>query len=129
MKSLKKTILYLSLLLVFTVVVASCSTDADEYYIKYVVGITPGDEVDITYSDTYNQRPHIQRIVNESTFEAIVGPTYGGFNATLSATVNGGTAPAFVRIESSLNGAPYTVQAEKNGSTSVSWAIPLEDHK
>lgn len=126
MNSLKKSLLFLSLIFVMAVAFTACKSETDEYYIRYTVGITPGDQVDITYQDIFDTHPTIKGTEKESTVERIIGPVYGGFPAKITATVNGGQAPAFIKIEASLNGAPYQTKAETTGSTTVSWSTPIE---
>ena len=133
MNLLKNALRALPLLVLLLVATTGCEPSYTEYYVRYVVGVKPGDTVNVTYQDTNNKTPTISQTISETsdetTVEAIVGPLYGGFGARLTASVNGGQAPEFIRIEASENGAPYVTKVEQKGSTSISWAVPLEEDK
>lgn len=107
---------------------AGCSSpDYDEYYVKFVVGITPGDDVKITYNDTYHKSHEITGVEKGETVEATIGPVYGGFRASIEASVGDGQAPRYIRIDASMNGAPFqTVEYVENGR-SATWYIPISD--
>jgi len=107
---------------------AGCSSpDYDEFYVKFIVGIQPGDNVDITYNDTYHKTHTITGIESGETVEAMIGPVYRGFRADISATVNNGQAPRFISIDMSKNGAEYRTMEYVENSTSASWYIPISE--
>lgn len=129
MKYLKNTLRILPVMLLAGMATTGCEPSYNEYYVRYAVGIEPGDVVNINYQDTYNHHGEITGVVKEAEVEGIVGPVYGGFKANITATVNDGEAPVYLRIEVSENGAPYRTLAEQNGATTLSWSIPLDEDK
>ncbi|MCM1029025.1 MAG: hypothetical protein NC342_02080 [Pseudoflavonifractor sp.] len=116
----------LASLLLFTAT-ACDGGDPDEYYIKYTVGINPGDNVNIRYNDVYHTFHDITGVRDSETVEEIMGPVWGGFHATINATVNDGEAPRFIQIDVSVNGAPYVTKEYVEKGKTATWVVPIAD--
>ncbi len=95
-----------------------CEPSYNEYYVRYAVGIEPGDVVNINYQDTYNHHGEITGVVKEAEVEGIVGPVYGGFKANITATVNDGEAPCISahRGERERSSLPHYGRAERRNN-------------
>lgn len=101
------------------------SPDYDEYYVKYTVGITPGDTVNIKYNDVYHSYREITGIKDSETIEATQGPLYGGFRVSIEAAINNDMAPRFIQIDMSKNGSPYRTVEFVIREQTASWIIPI----
>lgn len=101
--------------------------DPDEYYIKYTIGINPGDTVNIHYNDVYHTFHDVDGVYQtEEVVTDPIGPVYGGFRATVDATVNGDVAPRFIKIETSINGAPYVEMEYVERGKTATWYVPIQ---
>lgn len=111
-----------SLLLVFMVILfSSCDDDNNctdhNYYVQYSVGIKPGDEVEMSVRDI-NGHKTIQQTSYEATVTYTVGPVKEGFEAVITASVNGGHTAEYLRIDVSHNSEPFvTKRYIRNGNT------------
>lgn len=127
MSRITQTLRALSLATLMAVGAASCEPSYTEYDIRYVVGVTPGDDVDIVYNGFFNRHPEIKGITKESEVTATLNGANGGFPCKVTATVNGGQPPRYLRIEVSTDGGAYDIMAEGGpGATTVSWTTPLD---
>lgn len=103
------------------------SPEATEYYIRYTVGVNPGDVIEMEYNDNYNRKHQIEGVINDDTAVGEVGPVWGGFPASCTATVNGGEAPLYIEISYSRDGAPYETAVRATDTDRAYWHVPLEE--
>ncbi len=101
--------------------------DPDEYYIRYTIGINPGDEINVRYNDVYHTFHDLSGVRNEEeVVTEPIGPVFGGFRATIDATVNDDQSPRFIMIETSVNGAPYEVKEYVENGKTATWYVPIQ---
>lgn len=105
---------------------SSCDTNPDAYDIRYVVGINPGDDVNISYQDLYVITQTVEGVIDSTAVERQLRTVWGGFPARITATVNGGQAPRFIEIHVSLNEGPYEVKASTTTGTYLEYTTPIE---
>lgn len=103
------------------------SPHAVEYYVRFTVGVNPGDEIEMVYNDNYNRSHEIKGVINDDTAVGEIGPVFGGFSARCSATVNGGQDPQYIEISYSQDGAPYEVAIKASNINEAVWHVPLEE--
>lgn len=109
---------------------ASCDDDdddADEYYVRYTVGATPGDDFFVSYLDQNGEERIVQGKNNDGKVEAIAGPVCRGFRASLAASVNGGQAPEYLKIDVSRDGNPFVQKVYLHNGLSASYVITKQD--
>lgn len=88
---------------------SACSDDddnAEEYYVRYSMGIKPGDDVFMSLTGTEGEKI-VQQVSYEPTVSYTVGPVSKGFEASLAASVNGGHASEYLQIEISRGNSPF----------------------
>ncbi|WP_290453432.1 hypothetical protein [uncultured Muribaculum sp.] len=115
---MKKFLWYVVLLVMAIPVLTSCSDsdDQEEYYVRYSMGVKPGDEVFMSVMGTDGETI-VQQTSYAPTVFYTVGPVHKGFEASMAGSVNGGHAAEYLQIEVSSDDSPFvTAEYLKNGS-------------
>jgi len=127
---MKRKILWGIVASIISLSLAACSDDNDDamdYYVRYTVGATAGDDFFISYNDKKGE-PHIDQQKNAAgTVEIVIGPVQRGFKAELSASVNGGHAPAYSQIDVSYKGNPFVRKVHLQQGTHIYYTITGEE--
>lgn len=119
-----------SLLLGFMAVSAiffvGCKVDDDDlhnkYYVRYRMGITPGDEIQMSYTDPDGVTTMKYKCY-EGTVESVIGPVEKGFKASLSGSVNGGYGVEYLEISTSEDGKPFVTNQHVDNGLSIYYIV------
>lgn len=106
---MKERLLGIIMLILMAPLFFACGDDDDtveEYYVRYSMGIKPGDDVFMSLLEADGEKI-VQQVSYEPTVSYTVGPVYKGFEASLSASVNGGHAAEYLQIEISRDNSPF----------------------
>ena len=95
---------YVVLLVMAIPVLTSCSDsdDQEEYYVRYSMGVKPGDEVFMSVMGTDGETI-VQQTSYAPTVFYTVGPVHKGFEASMAGSVNGGHAAEYLKNGSHIN--------------------------
>lgn len=108
----------------------ACDDDDDEvedYYVRYTVGCSAGDEYFVSYCNEKGEERIMQGKSGNGKVEIVVGPVQRGFTASLAASVNGGHAPEYSQIEVSYDGRPFVQKVYLHNGTYIYHVITAED--
>lgn len=128
---MKRNLLYgLMSLIVTALCFVACDDgddDVEEYYVRYTVGADAGDDFFVSYLDEKGQERIWQGKSADGKVEVVAGPVHCGFKASLAASVNGGRAPEYSRIEVSRDGRPFVQKVYLQNGTYIYHVITAED--
>ena len=129
---MKKLGLVNFILLVMAVVsLSSCGGDDrhdDEpeiYYVRYSIGVEPGCDAMISYSDVDGNNT-IRQICHSGSIEVTVGPVMRGFDADVTGNQiidDEYKFPQWMRIDVSRNGKPFVMKKYRSEAVSLNYTV------
>lgn len=107
-------------------VFVGCKDDDDDlhskYYVRYRMGIIPGDEIQMSYTAPDGVRT-LEYKCYEGTVESVIGPVEKGFRASLSGSVNGGHGVEYLEISTSEDGNPFVTNLHVDNGSSIYYIV------